>query len=386
MLMMLIRKISCTFLMVVMAVAFAVTGAMAEPDAPRECTATGSGPDYAITMNVASSFCRDSIGVECTTDVECTTVTTGDVCITADQGLVRFAYAIDAPDTNPDHAVLCFDAVPVCTPSECSISTIPCTTSAQCPGTGNNDENEDVCVVDSECIFAAGETTNPYPDITSGLEDPGAGDRSTIMGRYEKSRRVMTANPNQAVSRFFVDILGTVTCDSGDILVKSGKKISSCEICAPLTSGDPGAGAFANTEKIVTLGNCRFSRKFENFTGKLVSTTVLQNAPSEPPCEGIAISTDQDGKLFAKFAGEGTVPPMPFSNLEFKLGDGVDMSGDPIDPLSFGFGEQEDRVEYTSGTGTCVTLSDGFGGTSLSCTCQKPLSSGEIWFCRPPRS
>jgi len=364
--------------MVVMAVAFAVSGAMAEPDAPRECLATGSGPDYQILMTVASSFCRDSIGVECETDVECTTVTAGDVCITEDQGLVRFAYAIEDPNKfNPDHTVLSFDAVPVCAPSVCSVSGGGCATSNDCNG-----GNQDICLKDSECIFAAGETTNPYPDITSGLRDPGVGDRSTLMGRYEKSRRVMTANPNQAVSRFFVDILGEVTCDSGDILVKTGKKISSCEICAPLTSGDPGAGAFANTEKIVTLGKCRFSRKFENFTGKLISSEVLQNDPSEPQCEGIVISTDQDpgsptfGELVAKIAGEGTVPPMPFSNLEFNVEDGGN------GPVSFGFGEQEDRIEYTSGTGTCVTLSDGFGGTSLACTCQKPLSPGEIRFCR----
>jgi len=382
----LIRKLLFALSPIWVAGVFVASGAMAEPDAPRQCTATGTGPDYEISMTVETSFCRDSIGFACQVDGDCPTM--GDECLTEGAGLVRFAYAIEDPDNrNPDHAVLSFDAVSVCAASVCSLSQEPCVTSDQCLGTGMNDENEDVCLVDSECIFAAGESTDPYPSITSGLQDPGEGDSSTILSRYEKSRRVMTANPNQAVSRFFVDVSGEVTCDLGDVLVKTGKKISSCSICAPLTAADPGAGAFANTEKIVTLGNCRFSRIFEAGTGKLVSSEVLGEAdPNGPACEGIVVSMDQDpgsmtfGQLIAKKAGEGPVKPLKFSEFVFQVKNGDD---DPPEDFGLGLQDQGGGIEFTHGLGsTCVTLSDGFGGTSLSCTCQKPLSKGEIRFCR----
>jgi len=380
----LIRKVLST-LPPMLAVGVLLTGgAMAEPDAPRQCLATGTGPDYPISMTVEKSFCRDSIGFACQTDSDCPTA--GDKCLTESAGLVRFAYAIEDPHSfNPDHSVISFDAVPVCAASVCSLSGTACVTSDECLGTGAGDENEDVCLVDSDCIFAAGETTDPYPSISSGLQDPGEGDSSTIIGRYEKSRRVMTANPNQAVSRFYLDISGQVTCDLGDVLVKTGKKISSCPICVPLTAADLGIGAFANTEKIVTLGNCKFSRVFEAGTGRLISSEVLGEAdPDGPPCEGIVVSTDQDpqsgtfGQLISKGAGEGTLPPMPFNNFQFNVGDGG------TGPVDFGLGLQDQAGgnEWTSGSGTCVTLSDGFGGTSLSCTCQKPLSKGEIRYCR----
>jgi hypothetical protein len=348
--------------------------ALAEPDAPRECTATGNGPGYDVDMSVSKSFCRDSIGDDCQSDADCPN---GDVCLTEDLGLVRFAYAIDTNGLNPDHAVLSFDAVPVCAASKCSISETPCTTSAECLGTGGN-ENDDVCLVDSECIYAAGEDTTGYPSISNGLRDPGEGDSKTITGRYEKSRRVMTANPNQAVSRFFIDISGDVSCDDGDVVIVTGKKVSSCPLCAPLTDVALADGSFANTEKTVEVGHCRFKRRF-TATGQLIDTEVMVNDPSEPPCEGIVISTDANGELMAKGAGQGPVGPMPFSNFSNVVGNGPNNP-----PEDFGFNQQSEGggIEYTSGSGTCVTLSDGFGGTSLSCTCQKPLSRGELTYCR----
>jgi hypothetical protein len=375
----LIGRISITLLTIVMAVAFAADGALAEPDAPRECTATGTGPDYAISMTVASSFCRDSIGVECETDAECTDVTAGDVCITEDQGLVRFAYAIvDSENKNPDHAVLCFDAVPVCAQSVCSVTGGPCATTNDCNG-----GNEDVCLVDSECIFAAGELTDPYPQITSGLELPGVGDSSTDFCQNVKSRRVMTANPNQAVSRFYLDIQGPVTCDDGDILVKTGKKRSSCSLCGPLTTAALDAGSFATTKKLLELGPCQFERVFD-LSGALISSEVLLNDPSEEPCPGFVLTKDQDpesatfGQLVSKNAGEGPVGPMPLSTFSTIVDDGSNGAAD------FGFkrGDQAGGNEDISGPGTCATLSDGIGGSTLSCTCQKPLSPGEIRFCR----
>lgn len=324
---------------------FITHGAMAEPDAPRSCTTNGA----------------DAYGVE--VEVEETPNST------------IFTYFIDSPGVNPDHAVLAMDCVEECAPSTCSVGNNSCSTDADCTAS-----DQDVCVHDSECVLNFGSPDNNGTDLN---DCGGNGDRVTDLGIFMDSRATLTANPKIDTSSFFVEIEGKVTCDSGDIAIKEGKSISYCEICAPLTSLDQGPGAFANTEKIVTIGNCRFSRVFERDTGKLLSSEVLGTAdPNGPPCEGIVVSTDQDpqsgtfGQLVAKGVGDGTVPPMPFNNLQFNVGDG----GVAVD-FGLGLQDQAGGNEWTSGSGTCVTLSDGFGGTSLSCTCQKPFSKGETKYC-----
>jgi hypothetical protein len=364
----------------VIAGTLAASGAMAV-DAPKECTATGTGPDYVVSMTVSRSFCRDSIGFDCTVDADCPL--SGDTCLTEDDDLTRFAYAItDAHNDNPDHAVLSFSAAPVCAfPSTCSETFGSCTTNDDCDETNN----DDVCLIDTECIFAAGETTSDYPDITSGLKSPGEGDSTTITGRYEKSRVVMTSNPKVAVSKSYVDIRGTADCYLGDIVIKTGKKISSCPICAPFEEANLDPGSFATTTKILEIENCRFKRTFD-LVGRLVSSEVLMNEPGEEQCNGIVLTKDTDpdsdtfGELVAAYAGEGPVGPMLLNNFSTTVLD----AGAPNGMADFGF-KQKDKAggnEDTSGTGTCTTLSDGFGGTTLSCTCQKPLSNGEIRFCR----
>lgn len=328
----------------VAAVISSAGGAVAEPDAPRACTLLnpdGTGTTFSASVEVTS---------------------TGSSTI--------FTYSLKTPGANPDHAALSMDCVSQCEASTCSISGASCSGNADCPG-----GNDDVCLVDSECLLGYGSTNNEG----SSFNRCGAGDGPTGLGNLEFSRSTVTANPNQDTSSFFVEISGDVTCDLGDIAIKNGKRVTSCAICTPLTSTpDAGPGAFANTEKIVTLGNCRFSRVFEAETGKLISSEVLGAAdPDGPPCEGIVVSTE-NGQLISKAAGEGKVGPMPFSQFQFKV------QGGPNGFEDFGLGLQDQRGgnEWTSGTGTCVTLSDGFGGTSLACTCQKPLSTGELTYCR----
>jgi hypothetical protein len=321
---------------------FSAGFAGAEPDAPRSCTLLnpdGSATTFTASVDVAS---------------------TGSSTI--------FTYFLDTPGANPDHAALSMDCVSQCAESACSITGGGCSDNTDCPG-----GNEDICLSDSECLLAYGSPDNNG----SSFNGCGQGDL-TGLGDLEFSRSTVTANPDQDTSSFFVEIRGQVTCDSGDLAIKNGKRVTSCAICAPLTSLDSGPGAFANTEKIVTLGNCRFSRVFEAETGKLVSSEVLGTAdPDGPPCEGIVVST-ANGQLISKTAGEGPIGPMPFSQFQFSVQGGPDGLED------FGLGLQDQRGgnEWTSGSGTCVTLSDGFGGTSLACTCQKPLSKGELTYCR----
>jgi hypothetical protein len=108
------------------------------------------------------------------------------------------------------------------------------------------------------------------------------------------------------------------------------------------------------------------------------------NDPSEEPCDGFVLTKDQDpqsatfGQLVSKNAGEGPVGPMALSIFSTIVDDGT------VVGVDFGFKRQDQPGgnEDTSGPGTCSTLSDGIGGSTLSCTCQKPLSPGEIRFCR----
>lgn len=327
----------------VVAVLLAAGGAVAEPDAPRACTLLnpdGSGTTFSASVEVTK---------------------TGSSTI--------FDYSLETPGANPDHAALSMDCISPCAASTCSISGASCSASSDCTG-----GNDDVCLFDSECLIDYGSSNSEG----SSFNGCGAGDGPTGLGKLEFSRSTVTANPSQDKSGFFVEISGDVTCDLGDIAIKNGKRVTSCAICTPLTSSEASPGAFANTEKIVTLGNCRFSRVFEAETGKLISSEVLGIAEEDgPPCEGIVVSTE-NGQLISKTAGEGKVGPMPFSQFQFNVQGGPDGFED------FGLGLQDQRGgnEWTSGTGTCVTLSDGFGGTSLACTCQKPLSKGELTYCR----
>lgn len=337
----LIGRISITLLTIVMAGAFAADGAMAEPDAPRSCTMVS--PKGQITNFSAS------------------------VELTESNGFTLFTYTLDTPGVNPDHAVLAMDCLPICQASFCSNSSGACTTTADC----DDNDNQDVCVVDTECISDFGSPDNNGSSLNAcGL----GGDPITGIGFLLFSTMTMTANPEADTSTFFVEIAGPVTCDSGDIAVKNGKKLSACEICVPKTTLDTGA-VFADSERIITIGECRFLRRFKN-TGQLIETSVLLNDPSEPPCLGIVVSTDQDGNLISKFAGEGPLGPLPFVDHQLNVADGMGFAD-----FGKGLQGQQGGYEYTTGSGTCVVLNDGFGGTGLTCTCSKPLSPGESAHC-----
>jgi hypothetical protein len=338
----LIRRISITLLTIVMAGAFAADGVMAEPDAPRSCTTVS--PKGQLTNFMAS--------VEITETSEST----------------LFTYTLDTPGANPDHAVLAMDCLSECEASFCSIGENPCTTTADC-----TDGNEDVCVVDTECISNFGSPDNNGSSLNA---CGGSGDAITGIGFAMLSTMTMVANPEADTSTFFVKIAGPVTCDSGDIGIKNGKKFSSCEICVPKTTLDEGP-IVADSDRIITQGPCRFLRRFKR--GRLFESSVLENPDGEPQCEGIVLSLDETtGEFIAAHAGEPGLPPFQWSDLELKIDDAM---GGSIS-IGPGLGQQLGAFEFTTGPGkTCVVINDGFGGTGLTCTCAKPLSPGESAHC-----
>jgi hypothetical protein len=354
--MMLTRRIVNLLYVVVAAGTLIVTGAMAEPDAPRSCITDGP------------------------------TAFPVEVALTSTPSSTVFTYTIATGTLNPDHAVLAMDCLEECPEKGiCSETGDPCSTNAEC----DELDDQDFCELPENCVVAYGSPDNNGTGLNA---CGGPGDRTTGIGEFQNSLATVTASPKSDTATFFVEVAGQVTCDSGDIAIKDGKQISYCEICAPLTSLDQGPGAFVNTEKIVTLGDgsedspfCRFSRTFNSVTGQLLKHEVLENKTGEVPCPGFALTTNAAGVLEAKFAGEGKVDPIKFGQIKILVS--KDVNGEVTDPnnfLEFGLGKksQPGGNEWTNGNGTCVTLDDGFGGVAKECTCQKPLSPGELAFCR----
>jgi hypothetical protein len=271
-----------------------------------------------------------------------------------------FSYTVDATDAiagkkTLDHSVLVMDCVEECTGPE-----------------------------DTDCWTAFGGDAQG-----SDIKACGEGDPILDVGALEKSEATFVANPRGDVFDFFITVRGPQGCSTHDIVTKVGSAVSSCVICSPMeVLHEP--GFFSNTVKDTTIDNCTFRREFHPLTLRMVSQQVLPNPPGEPPCEGIVLSQDPDtgnlicsaspGNLLAQCDGTtGPLPPLPFGEFNVQVSDAAAPGG-----LSdFGFGQQEEPggIEFSSGDGTCVVLTDGIGGTSLSCTCRKPFSKGEIKFC-----